>query len=844
VKARTWSLPCKGVICLTLGLITLAVFAPSLTHKFLAYDDQAYVTENPHVQAGLTWQGVEWAFRCSAASNWHPVTWLSHMLDCQLYGLRPAGHHLTNVLLHAINAVLLFLVLSRMTGAMWRSAGVAALFAWHPLHVESVAWVAERKDVLSTFFFLLTLDAYARYTEVQGLESKVQSPKSKVPQHAPVRACLENAVASSSRGEEARISSGTGHAPVDQSLLTSAATFSKQALSRLPPSSFYLLSLFFFALGLMSKPMVVTLPFVLLLLDYWPLGRSAECGGRRAESGGSEIRRSVTGWTRLVAEKVPFLALSTACCVLTVWAQRGSYSVVSVAGLPLSRRIPHALVAYAHYLGTMVVPRHLAAHYPYPIATSATAVAGAGIVLAAVSLLVVWFARRRPYLVVGWLWYLGTLVPVIGLVQVGDQAWADRYTYLPLIGVFLAIVWGVADLAQAQRIGGVTRTKAGRAVLGGVGVAVALGLLAGTSLQLRYWKDTRTLFEHAAQVTPHNGRAITVLGSLLAKEGKLKEAMNLYAQALHYQPDNPEAHFFLGNALEQQGKLDEAVAEYTQALWFKPLQEKTHLALGVALAKEKHYEEAAGHYRAALAINPDSAIAHNNLARVLHTQGRLDEAINHYLAALSLDPGLAQAHNNLGVLLIQKGRLAEGAAHLEEAVRLNPSDLESQYNLVLALNQQEKWRQAVAILSRLAPSRPQDPSLNCQLGLALSHLQRTREAMSHYAHALEVQPDLPEALDGLSWIAATDPRPEFRNGQEAVHMAERACELTGRKQARMLATLAAAYGETGRFTEAVQAAEEAQALAERLGQQEITARCRNLLAALKSGKPWREPPQG
>src|ERR1017187_4761194 len=736
VNARTWNLLCKGLICLALGLITLAIFAPALTHDFLVYDDQVYVTENAHVQAGLTWQGVAWAFRSCAASNWHPVTWLSHMLDCQLYGLRPAGHHLTNVLLHTANTLLLFLVLSRMTGAMWRSTCVAALFAWHPLHVESVAWVAERKDVLGAFFWMLTLWAYARYAEVQSLKSNVQSPASRITHHV---------------------------------------------------SIYYLLSLFFFALGLMSKPMVVTLPFVLLLLDYWPLKRSAEWGVRSAESGGLAVQRNPSAWTRLLMEKIPFLALSAISCTLTVWAQRGSYSVVSVAGLPLSRRIPHALVAYAYYLGAMVVPRHLAAHYPYPTATHAAAIAGAGLVLALLSFLACRLATRRPYLLVGWLWYLGTLAPVIGLVQVGDQAWADRYTYLPLVGLFVVIVWGVADLANAKGIGEAARTKVGRAVLCGVAVAVGVGLLAGTWLQLRYWKYPRTLFEHAAQVTRHNGRALTVLGSLLAKEGKLQEAMDLYAQALSYRSDNPEAHFFLGTALEQQGKLDEAVVEYSQALWFKPLQEKTHLALGITLAKQKHYEEAAAHYRTALAINPESALAHNNLARLLHTQGRLDEAIEHYSAALKLNPKLAQAHNNLGVVLLQKGRLAEGAAHLQEAVRLNPSDVESQYNLALALNQQERWDEAAVFFSRLASSLPNDPNLHYQFGLALAHLQRTREAQSHYAHALLVQPDLPEALDRLAWIAATDPRPEFRNGEEAVHMAERACELTGHKQARLLA---------------------------------------------------------
>ena len=811
MKARTYSLACQGLICLALGLITLGVFAPSLSHEFLAYDDQAYVTENPHVQAGLTWPGVRWAFRSYAASNWHPVTWLSHMLDCQLYGLRPAGHHLTNLLLHTANTLLLFLVLNRMTGAMWRSASVAALFAWHPLHVESVAWVAERKDLLGAFFWLLTLWTYARYT-------KVRTPKSapKTPEPAPII---------------------THHA----SRITFHASRITSHASRITHhvSPYYPLSLLFFALGLMSKPMVVTLPFVLLLLDYWPLRRMAPFGMGDAASQETEGPATRTSWTRLLAEKVPFLALSVIACILTVRAQQGTHSVVSMAGLPFSRRIPHVLVAYAHYLGAMAVPRHLAAHYPYPTATPAAALAAAVVVLALLSLLAFRFARSRPYLLVGWLWYLGTLVPVIGLVQVGDQAWADRYTYLPLIGIFLALVWGAGDLAQEKWVGG-HRTKVARAVLGGVAVVLGLGLLAGTWLQLRYWKNTRSLFARAAEVTRHNARAITVLGSLLAKEGKLSEAMGLYAEALRYKPDNPEAHFFLGNALEQQGKLDEAVAEYSQALWFKPLQEKTRLALGVALAKQKRFEEAAGHYRAALAINPESAIAHNNLARLLHTQGRLDEAIEQYSAALKLEPRLAQAHNNLGVVLIQKGRLTDGAAHLQEAARLNPADGESQYNLALALNQQEKWDQAAAIFSRLAPGRPNDANLYYQFGLALAHLQRRREAMSRYAHGLLIQPDFPDALDRLAWILSTAPKAEFRNGEEAVQMAERACELTGHKQPRLVATLAAAYAEAGRFPEAVSTAEQARNLAVGAGQKETTVEYSALLEAIRSGTPWRE----
>ncbi len=811
VKTRTSNLGDRRWICLGLGLITLAVYWPSLTQGFLAYDDQAYVTENPQVRAGLTWRGLVWAFESFSVANWHPLTWLSHMLDCQLYGLKPAGHHLTNLLLHTASTLLLFLVLNRMTGALWRSASVAALFAWHPLHVESVAWIAERKDVLGAFFFMLTLGSYARYAEVQSPKSKVQS---------------QGSVA------DGPLSRLTHHA--------SRLTFPVSRFTS-PVSRYYLLSLLFFTLGLLSKPMVVTLPFVLLLLDYWPLRRNAECGMRSAESVGPPTRGSLTIWRWLVLEKLPFLALSAVACLLTVAAQHQGGAVVSTAGLPLSSRIAHILVSYAHYLAVMLLPRHLAAHYPY-VTASPLAAAGAAILLAALTFLVFRLAARRPYFIVGWLWYLGTLVPVIGLVQVGDQAWANRYTYIPLIGVFVAVVWGLSELAAMPTAQGVKYPIA-RLALGAVAAITGLAMLAGTSLQLRHWKNTRTLFEHAAAVTRHNTRAVTVLGSLLAAEGKPEEAKRLYLLALSYSPDNPETHFNLGKVLDQQGRLDEAIAEYGRSLWSRQWQERAHILMGVALAKQQKYEEAVGHYQAALALNPKSATAENNLARVLHSLGRLDAAREHYEAALRLDPHLPQAQNNLGVLLLQQSRPAEGALHLREAVRLVPGDLESQYNLAMALNRQKDWKEAAEILTRLAPGRPDDAKLHFEFGLALANLGRTREAMSHYARALGLQPDFPEALERLAWIAATDPRPELRNGSEAVNMAGRACELDGQRQAKDLVSLAAAYAEAGRFPEAISTAEAAEKLAAGSGQTELAAKCGSLLESFKSGKPWREGPR-
>jgi protein O-mannosyl-transferase len=794
VKRQTRKLSPDVAICLTLGVITLALYAPCLSHEFLAYDDQQYVTENRHVQAGLTWPGVVWACRTFHASNWHPLTWISHMLDCQLYGLHPMGHHLSNVLLHAANAILLFLVLKLITQATWRSAAVAALFGWHPLHVESVAWIAERKDVLSALFFMLTLYAYVRYADaVRSQWSVVSSLKSGA-------------------------------------------------------SRYYVVALCFFALGLMSKPMLVTTPFVLLLLDDWPLHRVRSRFGSERGAPDSKLLTTDYGLLTLFGEKLPFLALSAGCCVLTVLAQRQGHTIVSVAALPLSQRMAHVVLAYAHYLETAFVPRNLAVAYSYSSTTSWAQVVGAAVVLGVISLAVLVGGRRRPYLLVGWLWYLGTLVPVIGLVQVGDQAWADRYTYLPLIGLFVAVVWGAADLAQwleARRLAanpasGASRSPGPQQVLVALSVLVGLGLLWATAYQVQFWKDTRTLFARSARVNPHSSRPLAVLGSLLAAEGKLPQAIDLYRRALTLRSDDPEAHYLLGAALEQQGQLDQATSHYLQALWSNGLKEKTYLALGTVLAKKGDYENAATADRNALAQNPDSALAHNNLARVLQSQERLEEAIKEYAAALRSDPTLAQAHNNLGVLLLQKGQSSEGAAQLAEAARLQPGNFEFRYNLATALNQEKRWDQAAEILSSLAAARPGDPNLNCQLALALAHLQKTKEAMSNYAQALLRQPDFPEALNGLAWILATDPHPEFRNGAEAVRMAEGACILTRRTQAPLLATLAAAYGEADRFPQAIAAAQQAQQLAASSGQKDVEAKCRALLESLEAGQPWRE----
>ncbi|MGD0253772.1 MAG: tetratricopeptide repeat protein, partial [Verrucomicrobiota bacterium] len=457
------------LIGLLLALVTLLVYLPVCRYNFVNYDDGDYVTENQVVQNGLTWAGVEWAFTTWHAGNWHPLTWLSHMLDCELFGLNPGAHHLVNVLFHAANVVLLFALLLRMTNSLWPGAFVAALFAWHPLHVESVAWISERKDVLSTFFALLTLLAYVR--------------------HAKSVACDE------------------------WQMTGTAETTGTPNLSRFArhPSLFYWLALIFFTLGLMSKPMLVTLPFVMLLLDLWPLKRV------------TSDKWQVAGVLRLALEKWPFFLLTAISCVVTFFAQRGGDAVVSLAKVSLRYRLENAPVAAVRYLLKMIRPADLAVIYPMPDKIPALAVAAAVTALILISA-VAWLVRRRsPYLLVGWLWFLGTLVPVIGLVQVGGAALADRYTYLPSIGLFIAAAFGLRDLADRFRF-----LKIPVAVAASLMLA---GCLMLTENQLRCWRDSQTLFAHAVAVTK----------------------------------DNDIAHINLGVALEQQGKLDEALAEYREA---------------------------------------------------------------------------------------------------------------------------------------------------------------------------------------------------------------------------------------------------------------------------------------
>jgi len=578
----------RSEACIWLILITavLLVYWQVGDHEFINYDDNVYITDNAQVQKGLTSNGIIWAFTTSHTGNWHPLTWISHMLDCELYGLNPRGHHLTNVLLHMANAILLFVVLRWMTGAIWRSGLVAALFALHPLHVESVAWAAERKDVLSTFFWLLTMVAYVHYVNRPG-------------------------------GKR------------------------------------YLLVLVTFFLGLMAKPMLVTLPFVLLLLDYWPLNRFKP----RAVTGSVEDQSlgfQSSGDDKLpilkaVMEKTPLFLMSLFSCVVTVMAQQEAGAISTLEIVPFKLRIANGLVSFVAYMGKMIWPQDLAVFYPHPISDlQIWKPVAAGLFLLIVSTVALWVAQRCRYVLVGWLWYLGTLVPVIGLVQVGEQAMADRYTYVPLIGLFIVVVWGFADLVKGWR--------SRRWVVSVSAAVMVLALMAGSWLQVAHWKSSVKLFKHALDATSNNYVAHYNLGNALALQGKMTGAVSHYNKALQINPNFAEAHNNLGNALALQGKLTGATS----------------------------------HYNKALQINPDHAEAHLNLAVGLDRQGKHQEAIQHYAEVLRISPHDAQSHNNLGVALAEQGRLKEAVAHFTEALRIDPNFKEAQRNLDLSLGLMHK----------------------------------------------------------------------------------------------------------------------------------------------------------
>jgi tetratricopeptide (TPR) repeat protein len=715
-KPLRYALP---VVCGLLLLAVALVFGKTLRHEFVNFDDGVLVYENPMVQRGITAEGVVWALTTSGSNMWYPLTWFSFMLDRQIYGMEPWGFHLTNLLLHAAASVILFLTLRRMTGKTWASAFVAALFAVHPLQVEAVAWVGERKSPLSGLFFVSSIAAYVAY-------------------------------------------------------------------ARRPSFMRYLAVAGLFALGLLAKPTIVTLPFLLLLLDYWPLGRAgngeqgagsrerrAGSGEQGAESGEqaaqslavsrSEMTRPAahllavlrSGKVWLIVEKIPLLLLSIGCCVAAVLSQ--GENIASLEGTPPSKRIPNALISYLVYLGKFLWPTRLAAFYPYPEKFPVWQAAGALVFLAAVTWAAVRFRRTQPALLVGWLWYLGMLVPTIGLVQIGDHARADRYTYLPQIGLGMALAWMPAWRKRRLALAATMFWLPGLACL--------------AWLQADCWRNSETLWRSALQRTSENYAAENNLGVALVDLHRPAEAIEHYRKAIAIRPDYLNADSNLRGALFNAGRIDEALRDCREHLPLTCPDAEVHFSFGVALQQRGRLEEAVVCYRRALEIKPDSVKVHNNLAAAYAQYGRLPAAIAEWDKTLQIDPGHASARLNLGKALVKVGRPAAALGVLRQGLERDPRD---------------------------------------------ANLLRT-----------------------TAWILATSPDAAIRSADEAVALAQRAEAIAG-DDAEVLDALAAAYAESEQFDPALQAAGKALKIAERTGNRPLAAALRQRNEAYHAGKPWRD----
>src|SRR5215813_921065 len=693
-------------VCALLAAITWAVFGQTLAYPFLTYDDPQYVYENAEIAGGLSLPGLTWAFTHTIIGNWHPLTVISHMLDCQLFGLKPEGHHFTSVFLHTTTVILLFLVLRAMTGTLWQSFFVAAVFAIHPLHVESVAWISERKDVLSAVFFMLTLGAYVRYV-------------------------------------------------------------------RAPSVTSYLLVFLLFALGLISKPMLVTVPFVLLLLDYWPLGRITHVRFPKALD---RQPASISQWPvlrRLLAEKVPLFVLSALSSAVTLFTQFQSRATMSQ--LPFSWRLNNAVVTYVVYVWQMFWPVRLAAFYPHPndqlhLWQVLLAIA----FLVAVALLAIHWRKQRPYIFTGWFWYIGMLVPVIGLVEAGEQARADRYTYLPQIGLYVLITWGITDLMRSMMMrrsrsrhsttdlpslarrarkssahsSGARATDLGisyQTLCAAIAATIIISLSWLAFVQTSYWRNTDVLWNHALDVTSDNDVAYDNLGHSCLKRGDFDTAISRFETALQIRSRNNAAHYY-----------------------------------------------------------PGSALIENNLANLLAQKGRLNEAIDHYHNAMRIRPGYGDPYLNLGNILFRQGQMHDA--------------------MVL-------WQKARA-------TEPKDGRFHTLLADAFLRAGSQQDAIGEYEQAVRNSFEDPLPRNSLAWLLATSSDASLRDGKRAVELANEAVRLSHGKDPNYLRTLAAACAESGRFLEAEQTARRAFRAAELLNNRSLLNALRDEMALYELGLPY------
>ncbi len=648
-----------------LAVSTLLVFWQVRNFDFINYDDDLYVYGNQHVVSGLTFDNIIWAFTTGHATNWHPLTWLSLMLDCQLSlpgGPNPGWIHLMNVLLHLINTLLLFTVLKKMTGSLWSSAFVAAAFALHPMHVESVAWIAERKDVLSTFFLLLTLAAYTGYV-------------------------------------------------------------------RRPSVFRYIAALALFAMGLMAKPMLVSLPFVLLLLDYWPLNRFMPQTGESAA-----IADKLPTFYRIVIEKVPFFVLSVISSVITFMVQHRAGAVVDIDALSLNKRIANAFLSYADYIGKMVWPTNLAIFYPFNNAVSVSfrLVAISALLLLVISVFVLRYGRSQRYLPVGWFWFVGTLIPVIGIVQVGSQAYADRYTYIPYIGLFIMLAWSLPQLFS--KLPSATRLSSPkRKIVLGIAMAIVLTTLGICAhRQVNCWKNGVTLFSHALGVTQNNYMAYNSLGVAYDHLGRWPEAVEEFGQAIKIKPDYAEAHNNLGIVYAGLSRWQDAIDAYKQAIKIKPNFAVAYCYLGIAYTEIGRSADAIDAYQQAIKFKPDLAEAYFNLGLAFGNLGRSADAIDVFKQAIKIKPDYAEAYYNLGVAYEQLGRSSEKVEAYEQAIRIKPDYAEALNNLGIAYGALGRYMEAIDSLRKAIKIKPDNANTHLALGFIYLLNEDKDSAMEEY----------------------------------------------------------------------------------------------------------------
>jgi tetratricopeptide (TPR) repeat protein len=849
-RFNPWSL----LLPLLLIGITWAAFWPVLSADFISYDDPLYVAQNPHVSSGLTWENIKWAFSISGyAENWFPLTWISHMLDVEFYGVKQAGlHHMTNLIIHSANVVLLFFALRGLTAKRFLSTQlstfnsqlvcffVAALFAIHPLHVESVAWIAERKDVLSGFFFMLTLLCYAKYAQKttggRGIEQEVTEGTEKT-----------GNTAEYSEGKKALQT--TKYPPSSEALWRTGAKYAKREKPNAGKWMWYFFTLAAFACGLMSKPMLVTVPFVLLLLDFWPLGRmvkeKAAEGCLTPQPGGSI---TLPG---LVIEKFPFFLLTIASCLITMRVQ--VLAMVDPNSLRLPSRLANALFSYCNYLGQAFWPTHMAIFYPYEVHFPPAAVIGAVALLLVITALAVLFIRRAPFVIVGWFWFIGMLVPTIGIVQVGSQCRADRYTYLPLIGIFIAVTGIVArfctsrDKLQEGYRDAVERfqiVRADHCIFGIAGIAVLIALGVDTWKQTICWQDDAALFGHAAKVTEQNFVAWGGLGIAEAKKGNYDAALADFKQALAYGESHGAAgglKYYIGFTLQLAGKPKEALNWLQESTPLPEQRPDRSYRIGLCLVALGRLAEAVKPLKEAAAMDPRNDEFQFALASVYQKTGNFAAAEPLLRNIIERDPRQPNAHRRLGDVLLQLKKPSEAAEHYATAMSLAPPDLSMIEGYAESLAAAGRSSEAATVLSNALKSYPQNPILHYKLAQLQSESSGTLAALDEYQQALSADPSFTPALNDLAWIYATDPDRNIRDGKHAVELATKACDETKWKEPMFIGTLAAAYAEAGNFPEAIKTAEKARDLARTNKMDDLAKRNEELLELYKQNKAYHEP---